>query len=812
MGKKISKEDRAVEMSLRNDLVTWLALTSSRETDESFFNKLARHLAQCLGMDFVCIDSLEGNGLTARTLAVWCDDHFEDNITYTLKDTPCADVVGKKVCCFPATVCQLFPEDQVLQELRAESYVGVTLWSRAGTPIGLIAVISRHPLVNHQQTETLMELVAERASAELERLIADEKLKASEEYLHFFFEYAPAALAMFDNEMRYLCVSQRWRSDYRLGDRNLLGLSHYDVFPEITERWKEAHRRGLAGEVIRVEMDRFERADGSVQWLCWEIRPWYKLDGIAGGIVIFTEDITSRKGTEEALRKSENEFRMLAESMPQIVWVCDPEGLNTYFNQRWVDYTGLSLEESAGHGWDKPFHPDDLQRAWNSWKNALINSATYTLECRLRRADGAYKWWLIRGVPVSNPEGAVLKWFGTCTDIDELKKAEVEKLALEQKFQQTQKLESLGVLAGGIAHDFNNILMTILGNADLALMRLSKEAPAVENLQNIEKAAARAADLSKQMLAYSGKGKFVVENLNLNSLLEEMLHMLEVSISKKAVLRFNFAPHLPSVAVDATQVRQIVMNLVINASEAIGDKSGVICISSGCISCDKNYLKDVWLNENIHEGLYVFLEIADTGCGMNKETLARIFEPFFTTKFTGRGLGMAAVLGIVRGHKGAIKVYSEQGKGTTFKILLPASDRPADLFNNVSHTTDWQGSGTVLLVDDEETVRAIGSAMLKELGFAPITANDGREAISMFRETPGIAFVILDLTMPHMDGEQCFRELRQIQPDVKVIMTSGYNEQEVTQKFVGKGLAAFIQKPYKLSLLKEVIRRIVEAK
>jgi CheY-like chemotaxis protein len=253
------------------------------------------------------------------------------------------------------------------------------------------------------------------------------------------------------------------------------------------------------------------------------------------------------------------------------------------------------------------------------------------------------------------------------------------------------------------------------------------------------------------------------------------------------------------------------MNLVINASEAIGNKSGVIAISTGCMDCNRSYLKDVWLDENLTGGLYVYLEIADTGCGMDRETLARLFDPFFTTKFTGRGLGMAAVLGIVRGHKGAIKVYSEPGKGTTFKILLPASGKPVELFNGDSHANDWQGSGTVLLVDDEETIRGIGSEMLKELGFSVITANDGREAVEVFRANPGIAAVILDLTMPHMDGEQCFRELRQLDSTVKVIMSSGYNEHEVTEKFIGKGLSGFVQKPYKLSMLKEALRKLERA-
>jgi CheY-like chemotaxis protein len=255
-------------------------------------------------------------------------------------------------------------------------------------------------------------------------------------------------------------------------------------------------------------------------------------------------------------------------------------------------------------------------------------------------------------------------------------------------------------------------------------------------------------------------------------------------------------------------MRQIFMNLVINASEAIGDKSGVIAISTGCMSCDKNYLKDVWLDDNISEGLYVYVEVADSGCGMERSTLEKIFDPFFTTKFTGRGLGMSAVLGIIRGHRGAIKVYSEPGKGSSFKILLPASGKPAELFNGEGQNHDWKGSGTVLLVDDEETVRGIGTDMLKELGYGVVTANDGREAIEAFKDNKDISFVIMDLTMPHMDGEQCFRELQQIKPGVKIIMSSGFNEQEVTRKFVGRGLAGFIQKPYKLSALRDAIMKM----
>ena len=392
--------------------------------------------------------------------------------------------------------------------------------------------------------------------------------------------------------------------------------------------------------------------------------------------------------------------------------------------------------------------------------------------------------------------------------IAERKLAEEERSRLALQLMHAQKLESLGVLAGGIAHDFNNILMAIIGNADLALMRLNKESPVVENLHRIEQSAERAAGLAKQMLAYSGKGKFIVENIDLNCLLQEMQHMLEVSISRKAVLQLNLAQSIPAIEADSSQLRQIVMNLVINASEAIGDRGGVITVTTGCIYCDSSYLNDVWLNENASQGLYVFMEVSDTGCGMDSETLSRIFDPFFTTKFTGRGLGMAAVFGIVRGHKGVIKAFSEPDKGSTFRILLPAVDEAEQVSAPHSFVKQWYGDGTVLLVDDEEEVRTIGSEMLRMLGFSVITADDGRECLDKFKNYPSINFVLLDLTMPNMDGEQCFQELRRIDPKAMVIISSGYNEQEVTQRFAGMGLAGFIQKPYKLSDLKDVIRAL----
>ncbi len=666
-----------------------------------------------------------------------------------------------------------------------------------------------------QFSEQLEDLVRERTEdlekEMAERIRSERSAVASEERFGDLFQNLSDPVYISD--MAGNIVAANSQASLELGYSNeelltkrIMYLDATDTTPElISERFKKLSGTGtLSFETTH------RRKDGSQLPVELNVR----LIDFNGqpSVMGVARNVSGRKDAEELLKASEENYRCIAELTSDYIHKCSRTGSEP-FRLQWMGgaigtISGYNIDEMYALGcWLQLVHPDDKQMV-SSYLSGLVPGDVKQIEFRLVTKQRAIRWISERSLCEAGAGEGELILYGAATDITERKLAEEERQNLEQQMLHAQKLESLGVLAGGIAHDFNNILMAIIGNADLALMRINKESPAVENLHRIEQAAARAADLAKQMLAYSGKGKFVIENIDLNILLEEMLHMLEVSISKKAVLRFNPHQHLPTVEADITQMRQIVMNLVINASEAIGEKSGVIAITTGCMDCDRSYLKDVWLDENLQGGLYVYLEIADSGCGMDRNTLAKLFDPFFTTKFTGRGLGMAAVLGIVRGHRGAIKVYSEKQRGTTFKILLPASSRPAEIFNGDSNTNEWQGSGTVLLVDDEESVRGIGVEMLKELGFTTVTANDGREALEIFKSTPDIAFVILDLTMPHMDGEQCFRELRQLKPDIKVIMSSGYNEQEVTQKFVGKGLAGFIQKPYRLSTLQEVIRGI----
>ncbi|WP_129126791.1 response regulator [Geomonas oryzae] len=512
-------------------------------------------------------------------------------------------------------------------------------------------------------------------------------------------------------------------------------------------------------------------------------------------------EVAERKHAEEALKSSQEKLRSIFASLTDVILVLDAEGRYLEIAPTGTDTLYLPPAELLGKRLHEVFPKEQADFFLAAIHEAQETGRTVTVEYQL--TIGGKEVWFAGSVAPMSRERVV--W--SAHDITERKSSEEERLKLEKQMLHTQKLESLGVLAGGIAHDFNNILTAIVGNADLALMRLSPESPAVENLRSIETAASRAADLARQMLAYSGKGRFVTEELDLNRLVEEMGHMLSVSISKKAALRYHLQHPLPAVTVDATQIRQVVMNLVINSSEAIGDRNGVISLSTGCIEVTPEYLKGGWLSDPVPPGRYVYLEVADTGCGMDRDTIGKIFEPFFTTKFTGRGLGMAAVLGIVRGHSGSIRVYSEPGEGSTFKVMFPAGDRPAAANNHRDGDAEpWKGSGTVLLIDDEETIRSLASEMLHELGFDVVAAADGLQGLELFKSRDDISVVLLDLTMPQMDGEQCFRELRRIDPGVRVIISSGFTEHEVTRKFLGKGIAGFIQKPYKLSALREAFK------
>jgi CheY-like chemotaxis protein len=305
------------------------------------------------------------------------------------------------------------------------------------------------------------------------------------------------------------------------------------------------------------------------------------------------------------------------------------------------------------------------------------------------------------------------------------------------------------------------------------------------------------------MLAYSGRGAFMVRPLNLSTLALEIGRLLEASVSKKAVLKYACDPHLPFIDGDAAQLHQVLINLITNASDALGDNPGVITVSTRCVHATRDYLSRTFVDDDLEEGPFVCLEVSDTGCGMDAATRARIFDPFFSTKFAGRGLGLSATLGIVRGHRGAIKVYTEPGRGTTFKVLFPVApqaglgSREAADEQEDRVVAGWRGTGVILVADDEEVAREVARESFESHGFRVILAVNGKEAVDKFRDHAGeISAVLLDLTMPVMSGEEAFREIQGIRSNVPIVLSSGYTEQDAVKRFSGSGPAGFVQKPY----------------
>ncbi|MCC7492227.1 MAG: response regulator [Fimbriimonadaceae bacterium] len=370
---------------------------------------------------------------------------------------------------------------------------------------------------------------------------------------------------------------------------------------------------------------------------------------------------------------------------------------------------------------------------------------------------------------------------------------------LERQVLHTQKLESLGILAGGIAHDFNNLLLGVIGNADLALGEVQRGGDPTTHLSRIRETAQRTAELTNQLLAYSGKGRFVLEPVDLSAVVAQMADLLQVSVTRRGTLRLDLPSDLPAIEADATQLRQVVMNLITNASDALGDGTGQILLRCGMGQAADLAASPGDLLGELPHGPVVWLEVIDTGGGMDPSTQARIFEPFFTTKFTGRGLGLAAVLGIVRGHGGAIVVDSAVGTGTTMRVVFPVVPgvvaRPAA---EIAVPVASPATGTVLFVDDHEVVREVAQQVLSEAGFEVLLAVDGLDALRLFDEQGArVDLVVLDLTMPNLAGEDTFHELRRRRADLPILLSSGYSEHDALARFAGAGLAGFLQKPYR---------------
>src|SRR5574340_64311 len=674
---------------------------------------------------------------------------------------------------------------------------------------------------------------------------------------------------------------------------------------------------------------RISRQDGALRWMRSLGAVRAATPGRDARVLGINIDITAQVEAEARLRESETRYRSLADAIPHMVWMTSGGGVLGYVNARLTEFTGCTAEQIRGSGWKECLHPEEAASAEQLWRSAFGAGRAVEAEHRLRRASGgAYRWHLVRAMPVFSSSGEVVRWFGTCTDIEEQKQvqeslrraeerfrrlwdanivgivaADLEKVrdanevflamlgysreelaagelrwdrltpaeyrrhderaleqlmergssdpfekeylrkdgsrvpiliggalldrepmqwlcfvldlterqALERKLLEKQKTESIGVLAAGLAHDFNNLLTGILGNATLVMDALGKASPQRGRLAEVLRVSQSAADLTRQMLAYSGKGRFVVRPLDLSVLVAANRDLLRRAISSQIDIEFSLASDLPAIEADARQVQQIVMNLATNAAEAIGDRPGAMRIGTRRLMIDEECAERDFAGYDLAPGLYACLEVRDKGCGMDDAVRSRIFDPLFTTKFQGRGLGLAAVAGIVRGHHGAIAVETAPAAGSIFRVVLPGASVRVATPGHFLRTEDLSGEGGILVVDDEDCVRQAAKEMLEHFGYTVWVARDGREGLEACRRLHGqISAILLGLAMPVMDGVGFLAAARECCAQIPILLTSGYDEREAMGRFGSAGAAGVIQTPYTPVELAAKVKRILE--
>jgi PAS domain S-box-containing protein len=724
-----------------------------------------------------------GSGMLAGKLAGYCSKHFETNCW--------ADQTAFIAAGDPHDEFVVRPSSRSIEK-EIEGLLASDAATRADMAVAL---------------RTLEMEIAERRHAE-------EALRESEEKYRVLVENAEEAISVAqDGILRFANRKTAELTGYSREDltsRPFVEFLHPDDRAVVHDRHV---KRQQGVELPNNYRFRIAHKSGETRWVDLNV-VMIEWEGKSATLNFMT-DITERRQAEAALQRSQTLFATIFRTSPAATILSTlADGRCVDANEAYSRLFGHTREELVGHTttelniWLSPEQRQQVVTELSRHRH-LEN-----VELTLRTKSGALRNTVAAGEIITiEGQPYILSFF---FDITERKRAEAERIELERQLLHAQKLKSLGILAGGIAHDFNNLLMAILGNLDLALLNVPQTSPVRVNIEQAVQATRRATDLTRQLLAYSGKGRFVVTRMDLNRLVRESADLFRTAIAKTITMQLHLAPEPSVLEADPGQVQQVIINLITNASEAIGDQPGRITLTTGSQTCDAGYLSRSRLAEKPPAGQFVYLEVSDTGCGMNEETLQHLFDPFFTTKFMGRGLGMSAVLGIVRGHKGAILVESAIGQGTTIRVLFPACTAALEESPDASRAPvrvrdTAVRKGTVLVVDDEGAVRTLGIAFVQRLGFEAMGAADGEEALRLFEaHAREITCVLLDLTMPRMDGLSTFREMKRLQPGVKVILCSGYDEQEATQRFSTEGLAGFIQKPYLLQDLRVMIEQILK--
>ena len=620
----------------------------------------------------------------------------------------------------------------------------------------------------------------------------------------------PMLVGTAERNMRLLAVNGRFTQlfGYRRADVDRAESWWSLAFPEPTYRARVAAAWSTAlGRATRLGEGPAEPIEARVQCKDRSVRDVAFYLGLYRGYAfVLCNDLTAQRHAESELKAAREFLQRVVDTSPHMIFVVDETGRLVFVNRWLVDYYQTTPEAMLSRATEDVHAHTKQAESYVQDDIEVIRTGKPLVKEEMNTApDGRVHWFHTVKVPLARADGRV-HCLGIATDITGQKEAERARLQLEAGLWQSQKLESLGVLAGGVAHDFNNVLAGIRSNAHLALSRLPVDSAAVPFVESIKRATQQAAELTGQMLTYGGKSQPSLEALQLEDVASEMKVLLQSVVSKKAVFLLQLAP--APVEADPAQMRQVIMNLIINASDSLEQDAGRITIRTGARDLEAEALRSRFVDDVLPAGRYSFVEVEDDGCGMSEATLVRMFEPFFTTKFTGRGLGLSVVLGIVRGHRGSLQVESWPGRGTRVTVVLPHAVAGSDALVPIPVAAS-EARGCLLVVDDDQLVRTTACALLEDAGFLVLSAVDGQEGLDVFTQHRGrIDGVILDLTMPRLDGWQCLRQLRALQPSLPVLLMSGYSAQKAMPGDISPA-PVFLAKPFDPDELVEQALRLV---